>query len=136
MSSLDMKKLFILIILICFWVNISFANEQVYYCVDDRVAGFESSKIGDKGRAVNFQPSKFKVQINGATSSMKVIEGGNDRDFKTYNKYKFFYTNNFDETIVFQPKSWEKDDNIKHYVRSHTLPGDSLYVSQGKCEKF
>ena len=67
---------------------------------------------------------------------MKVIEGGYDRDFKIYHKYKFFYFNNFYETIVFQPKSWEKEDNIKHYVGSHTLLGDSLYVSQGKCEKF
>ena len=142
-----MKKLFLYIFLGLLWCNVVLAIEleelyptgpdEVYYCVDNYAAGFPDSSL-DKidGTIVRFQPQKFKVKFMYSKSKMIMIEDSYEVNFETDNEYKIFYHNGFDETIVFRHKKWEENENIRHYVRSHTLPGDSLYVAQGKCDKF
>jgi hypothetical protein len=131
-----MKKLLGILVLGLLWCNIGSA-EEVYYCVDSRSAGYQKAEIDNKERVVNFHPEKFKIKFDDSTNSLIMIEDGYESTFKSYQeKYKWFYIDNFDDTIVFQPKKWEKNENVKHYVRSHTLPNDPLYVAQGKCEKF
>jgi hypothetical protein len=129
-----MKKIFLIISLIFFNFNNVIAMEGVFYCVDERVTGYMSSDI-DKPfeKPVIFKGEKFKVNFI-TNNKIKMIEDGYDSEL--ISKNGFFFTNNFDETVVFQPIKWEKNENTRHYVRSHTLPGDSLYVAQGTCDKF
>ena len=131
-----MKKLFIIIVINLQLSNFSFANEITYYCVDDRAGGYQGSDIGDTRKPIMFRPGKFKVQFNESSDSLLMIMNEVKTTLKTYHQYKFFYTNSFDTTLVFHPLQWETNKQIRHYVRSHTLPKDSLYVAQGKCEKF
>jgi len=130
-----MKKIFLIISLIFFNFNNVIASEDVFYCVDERSTGYMSSDI-DKPfeKPVIFLGEKFKVNFI-SPNKIKMIMDGVDRELVSSSDFAF-YTNNFDTTLVFQPLKWEKNKNIRHYVRSHTLPNDPLYVAQGKCDKF
>jgi hypothetical protein len=129
-----MKKLFLIISLIFFYFNNVMASEDVFYCVDERVTGYMSTDIEKPfEKPVIFKGEKFKVNFI-TNNKIKMIADGYDSEL--ISKNGFFFTTNFDDTIVFQPLKWEKSENTRHYVRSHTLPGDSLYVAQGKCDKF
>lgn len=130
-----MKKIIIFIIINLLLIINTYAD--VFYCEDRRSAGFEESKTDSSGSIVNFYPEKFKIKFDDSSNSLKKVDSdGYESTYKTYNKYKMFYVDNFDDTIVFQPKKWENNENIRHYVRSHTLPNDSLYIAQGSCNKF
>ena len=129
-----MKKLFVIIFFISFNCNNVLASEDVFYCVDERVTGYMSSDIEKPlKKPVIFEGEKFKVNFI-SNNKIKMIIDGTDRELISENG--FFFTNNFDTTVVFQPIKWEKNKNTRHYVRSHTLPNDPLYVAQGKCDKF
>lgn len=126
--------LFLLIFLISFNPNKILADEGVFYCVDDRSTGYMTSNIEKPFEdPVIFRGEKFKVNFT-TNNKIKMIFDGYDTDLVSNNG--FFFTNNFDTTIVFQPIKWETNKNKRHYVRSHTLPNDPLYVAQGKCDKF
>ena len=120
-----MKKLLGILVLGLLWHNVSIADDNIYYCVDESVTGFNVAKTGNK--QISFQPRKFTAKIdleNGIFETKNFGTSPVKRVFSTR-----FFTDGTSVSIRFSPDYT--------YFRSKLLgPVDSITVAYGKCEKF
>jgi|ETNmetMinimDraft_11_1059920.scaffolds.fasta_scaffold21063_1 hypothetical protein len=120
-----MKK-FLGLVLGLLWCNASFAEDVVYYCVDDATSGFETQD--ESFEQINYKPGRFKLLINIENKTFEV-------DDAVFTKSgSGFYTDGLRQSMRFIDV--KKNTNKFQYIRSSIFYGDSIYVAHGWCEKF
>ena len=123
-----MKKILGIVVL-GFFINLSsFADENIYYCIDDEMAGFNATETGTK--IINFKEDRFTAKIN---LDQKIFEtnGLGIRQKWIANPSRNFFTDGSIASIRFYDKV-----NMKYFRSSLFGPDDSVILAMGSCSKF
>ena len=134
-----MKRVLIFSIFLLF-PSIVFSEEQIYYCTDDEIVGFDPSK---NYKLQKFNPLRFSIKINFTKPSLvseKILfpTEGHLNDLSSclfhVSKKNIIYCT----SVVGSTFSFNKNNSRFHrsnlYNKNNNT--DDIFISHGSCEKF
>ena len=121
-----MKKLLGIVVLGLLMSFNSVADDQIYYCSDEAVAGFDVDEFGTKN--LNYEPQRWKAKIDLDKGIFKPDDMGLTSGWKNAGAKNYF-----SDGVMASIRFYE---DMKYFRSSLFGPRDSIFVAFGNCSKF
>ena len=122
---------------ILFFSSLVFAD--VYYCIEEKVVGFDSS---DNMKITTFKPRNFMVDINFELNKIITDEDDAYLGFAPFissecltAKDRIYCINNLGTSFIFN-RNTKKFNYSNLYMHNDRLTTDDTWTSYGRCSRF